>query len=107
MDVSGAAPAAVALGSGSVVERDVIEDRVGVGSRLVGVVVGVEDMKGAGEPDKLGGSVVVAVADVDVDVDVDVREVEVEVEIGIEVVFSDVNGMNGVEEEGRLNGRIN
>ena len=82
MVVSGAAFAAVVLDeTGSVVGRDMIEDRVGVGSRLVDVVV--NDMKCVGELDELGGSVVVVV----VDVDVDVLEVDVEVEIGIEVVF--------------------
>ena len=88
--MSGAAFAAVVLDeTGSVVGRDMIEDRVGVGSRLVDVVV--NDMKCVGELDELGGSVVVVVVDVevdvDVDVDVDVLEVDVEVEIGIEVVF--------------------
>ena len=88
--MSGAAFAAVVLDeTGSVVGRDMIEDRVGVGSRLVDVVVVVNDMKCVGELDELGGSVVVVVVDVevDVDVDVDVLEVDVEVEIGIEVVF--------------------
>jgi hypothetical protein len=78
--VSGAALAAVVLDeSGSVVGRDMIEDMVGVGSRLVDV--DMDDMKCVGELDELGGSVVVA------DVDVDLLEVEVEIEIGIEVVF--------------------
>lgn len=88
MVVSGAAFAAVVLDeTGSVVGRDMMEDRVGVGSRLVDV--DVDDMKCVGELDELGGSVVVVVVDVevDVDVDVDVLEVDVEVEIGIEVVF--------------------
>ena len=86
MVVSGAAFAAVVLDeTGSVVGRDMMEDRVGVGSRLVDVVV--NDMKCVGELDELGGSVVVVVVDVEVDVDVDVLEVDVEVEIGIEVVF--------------------
>ena len=88
--MSGAAFAAVVLDeTGSVVGRDMMEDRVGVGSRLVDVVVVVNDMKCVGELDELGGSVVVVVVDVevDVDVDVDVLEVDVEVEIGIEVVF--------------------
>lgn len=88
--MSGAAFAAVVLDeTGSVVGRDMIEDRVGVGSRLVDVVVVVNDMKCVDELDELGGSVVVVVVDVevDVDVDVDVLEVDVEVEIGIEVVF--------------------
>ena len=88
--MSGAAFAAVVLdGTGSVVGRDMMEARVGVGSRLVDVVVVVNDMKCVGELDELGGSVVVVVVDVevDVDVDVDVLEVDVEVEIGIEVVF--------------------
>ena len=100
MVVSGAAPAAVvALGEGSVV---MIEDRVGVGSRLVDVDVDVEGMKGVRELDELGRSVGVDVldvlVDVDVDVDVDVGVdvvgvgvdldvLEIEVEIGIEVVF--------------------
>ena len=88
--MSGAAFAAVVLDeTGSVVGRDMMEDRVGMGSRLVDVDVVVNDMKCVGELDELGGSVVVVVVDVEVevDVDVDVLEVDVEVEIGIEVVF--------------------